>query len=102
MKQTFLGWFCRWLDRRGILTHPMPLQGDPCKTMVELVEAWRVTPRRLVIWRVKRTLRMIYGPKQYETMAFLSATAYDQTMPKRGLRWHVTFSSGCGWNGDAR
>lgn len=96
MKQHFLGWFCRWLNNRGILTHPSPLGGKPCETVVEYVDAWRITPRRLVIWRVRRTLSIIYSPRWFERMEFVSAKSYDQTMPKRGLRWHVTFTAGCG------
>ena len=97
MKQHFLGWLCRWLNNRGILTHPTPLQTGtvPCRTVAEFVETWRVVPRRLVIWRVRRTLSMVYSPEKFARMKFVSAHWHTQEWPKRGLRWHVTFTAGC-------
>jgi hypothetical protein len=94
MRSHFLGSLCRFLNRRGILTHPRPLYDTPCRDITEFVEAWRIVPRWLVIWRVRRTLRIVY-PTNFARMRLVSAKSYDQTMPKRGLRWHVTYTAGC-------
>lgn len=100
MKQHFLGWFCRWLNDRGILTHPKPGQHDPCRSITEYVEAWRIIPRWLIIWRVRRTLSIVYATQTYTRMTFKSAKSYDRTMPARGLRWHVVFDTNCTWRGN--
>ena len=98
MKQHVLGWLCRWLNNRGILTHPVPVtfETERCRTVAEYVHAWRIVPRWLIVWRVRRTLSIVYTPERFGRMQLVSAKSYGATMPKRGLRWHVTFTAGCG------
>lgn len=93
MKQHFLGWFCRWLNNRGILTHPAPDGRDPCRTVTERVNTWPIVPRRLVVWRVARTLEILYGPERFARMTLVTVEQRERSGSR--LIWRLTYTMGC-------
>jgi len=95
VRSHFLGSLCRFLNRRGILTHPRAAGHVPCRTVVECVDAWRIVPRRLVLWRVRRTLAFLHGPERFARMELVNATSRPLLWPKRGVQWHITYTTGC-------